>query len=49
MKRKNNPVIYFKPFPLANGKAVVLPFHTQNPQNSYPFNRLYALKPKNPI
>ncbi|WP_158544345.1 hypothetical protein [Pedobacter miscanthi] len=49
MKRKNNPVTQSKLFPLANGTAVFFPFHTQKPQSSYPFDRLFAIKPKNPI
>jgi hypothetical protein len=49
MKRKNNQATHCTSLPLVNGIALFFPFHTPKPHPFYPFDRLYALKPKNPI
>ncbi|WP_316828759.1 hypothetical protein [Pedobacter miscanthi] len=49
MKRKNNQATHPTSILLVKGIALSFPFHTPKPHPFYSFNRLYALKPKNPI
>jgi len=46
MKRINKSANYYH---FSTGYGAAFSFSTHKPESTYPFNRLYALKPKNPV